>query len=67
VVAGVVAWGLAAMRRDRWHGIVGSRRPSSIARRKARGGVQTAEENLMIRSFTRAEARNDRNPGGDGK
>ncbi len=41
----MVAWGLAAMRRDRWHGIVGFaadgwRRPCA----GARGGIQVAEE-----------------------
>jgi hypothetical protein len=63
-----MAWGLAAMRRDGWHGIVDfttacRRRPGA----GARGGVRVAEENFMIRSLTQAEARNDRSPNGDGK
>jgi len=63
-----MAWGLAAMRREGWHGIVDftaacQRRPGA----GARGGVRAAEENVMIRSLTQAEAHNNRTPNGDCK
>jgi enoyl-CoA hydratase len=49
VVAGVVAWGLAPMRRDRWHGIVGVRRLASRGERhgqEGREGGTTAGANV---------------------
>jgi len=65
-VAGVVAWGLASMRRGGWHGIVDftAALPAPL-RRRARGGVQAAEENVMITSLPQAEARDGRNIDGD--